>query len=58
MSKTSCSAVDNLYAYKVIKGQIELNDVPEFRKAGVSVRIAEIETELKSADSQNNVRGD
>ena len=50
MSKTSYSAIDELYAYKLVHGTITKEDIPKFRQKAVLKCAEELSTELKSDD--------
>lgn len=44
MSKTSCSAIDELYAYKLAHGKITKEAIPKFRQKVVLKRAEEIKS--------------
>lgn len=43
MSKTSCSAIDELYAWRLSRGKMKEEDIPKFRHDIVVKRAAELE---------------
>lgn len=52
MSKTSCSAIDELYAYKLAHNKITKEAIPKFRQKVAVKRAAEITKELESSEQK------